>query len=152
MHFPHSFAVYHTTNPLAMLTPEVSSWHEDRSHAYTHVADVVAPLEHVFALTNHIDHDWTRNREIVWYTADALLRSMSVGDVILDDESGQAWMILPIGFQELPPESRTQAHGAGTPVSVPYNLTRFMRVVSRAFTSLRDHFNHRVAMKIIHRI
>ena len=119
MHTHQRYAVYHANDLLAMITPQASSWYEDRSSNYTHVADVVAPLEQVFALTNHIDHDWTRNPEVVWHTPDTSLRSTSVGDVILDYESRQAWMIMPLGFQELPPERRTPANVAGTPVRVP---------------------------------
>jgi hypothetical protein len=149
---PHYFAVYHATNPLAMLTPEVSSWYEGRSGSYTHVADVVAPLEQVFALTNHIDHDWTSNLEVVWHAPGASLRSTSVGDVILDVESGQAWMIMPIGLQELPPERRTRANDAGTPFWVPSILTHFMRFVSRASIYVKGHFHWAVTMGVIHTI
>ncbi len=109
------YAVYHANDLLEMLMPQASSWYEDRSRSYTHVADVVAPLEQVFALTNHIDHAWTKNPEVVWHTTKAPLRSTSVGDVIVAYESGQAWLVLPIGLQELPPESGTPASDAATP-------------------------------------
>ena len=117
MHTHPRYAVYHANDLLAMLMPQASSLSEDRSRSYTHVADVVAPLEQVFALTNHIDHDWTCNPEVVWHTTRAPLRSTSVGDVIVAYDSGQAWLILPIGLQELPPDNGTPAGDDGTPVT-----------------------------------
>ena len=109
------YAVYHANDLLAMVLPQASHWSEDRSRSYTHVADVVAPLEQVFALTNHIDHAWTSNPEVVWHATDAPLRSTSAGDVIVAYESGQAWLVLPIGLQELPPDNGTPAGDEGTP-------------------------------------
>jgi hypothetical protein len=94
------YAVYHANDLLAMIAPQAELWHTDRSRHYTHVADVVAPLEQVFALTNHIDRSWTNNPEVVWHIA-APVRSTSVGDVILSEESGRAWLVLPFGLQEL---------------------------------------------------
>ncbi len=109
------YAVYHANDLLAMLMPQASSWYEDRSRSFTHVADVVAPLEQVFALTNHIDHSWTSNSEVVWHATNAPLRSTSVGDVIVAYESGQAWLVIPIGLQQLPPDNGTPARDDGTP-------------------------------------
>ena len=94
------FALYHANDLLAMIAPQGEHWHTDRSSHYTHVADVDAPLEQVFALTNHIDRPWTENPEVVWHTA-APVRSTSVGDVIVSLQSGQAWLVLPFGLQEL---------------------------------------------------
>src|SRR5258708_7841979 len=83
MHTHQSYAVYHANDLFAMVMPEASHWHEDRSQYYTHVADVEAPLAQVFALTNHIDHSWTSNPQVVWHATTAPLRSTSVGDVIM---------------------------------------------------------------------
>jgi hypothetical protein len=83
------YAVYHATDLYAMIAPQPEHWHTDRSRHYTHVADVEAQLEQVFALTNHIDHSWTENLEVVWHTA-APVRSTSVGDVIISQQSGRA--------------------------------------------------------------
>src|ERR1700693_2495394 len=96
------YAVYHANNVLETNLPPAMRWYADKSKYYTHVADVVAPLEQVFALTNHIDHPWTDNPEVVWL-ATARIRSTSVGDIIVSCESGQAWLIMPVGVQELPP-------------------------------------------------
>ena len=115
MHMHPRYAVFHAHNLLAMAIPQASSWYEDRSRSFTHVADVVAPLEQVFALTNHIDHSWTKNPEVVWHATDAPLRSSSVGDVIMSYESGHAWLIMPIGLQELPPDHGTPAGDDRTP-------------------------------------
>jgi len=105
MDIQERYAVYHAHDPFAMVTPQAAHWYADRSRHYTHVADVVAPLEQVFALTNHIDHPWTSNPEVVWHSTVSLVRSTSVGDVIVSPESGQAWLVMPIGLQELAPEN-----------------------------------------------
>ena len=114
MHTHQRYAVYHANDLFAMAVPEASHWYGDRSRYYIHVADVVAPLEQVFALTNHINHSWTSNPQVVWHVTTAPLRSTSVGDVIVSCESGQAWLIMPIGLQKLPPDHGTSAGGAGT--------------------------------------
>ena len=98
-----SYAVYHATDPQAMIAPQPEGWHTERSLHYTHVADVEAPLRQVFGLTNHIDRPWTENPEVVWHTA-APVRSTSVGDVIVSQESGCAWLVMPFGLQELAAE------------------------------------------------
>ena len=96
------YAVYHANYVLETHLPPAMRWYADKSMYYTHVADVVAPLEQIFTLTNHIDHPWTDNPEVVWL-ATSRIRSTSVGDIIVSSESGQAWLIMPIGLQELPP-------------------------------------------------
>jgi hypothetical protein len=94
------YTVFHANDLHDMIAPQAEHWHGDRSRHYTHVADVVAPLAQVFALTNHIDRPWTDNPEVVWHTADPV-RSTSVGDVILSEESGRAWLVMHFGLQEL---------------------------------------------------
>jgi hypothetical protein len=94
------YGVYHADDLHAMIAPQADHWLTDRSRHYTHVADVEAPIGQVFALTNHIDHSWTENPEVVWHTT-APVRSTSVGDVIVSQESGQAWLVMPFGLQEL---------------------------------------------------
>jgi hypothetical protein len=114
MHTHQRYAVYHANDLFAMVVPEASHWYEDRSQYYTHVTDVEAPLQQVFALTNHIDHSWTSNPQVVWHLTVVPLRSTSVGDVIVSYESGQAWLVMSIGLQELPPDKGTPAADAGT--------------------------------------
>ncbi len=97
------YAVYHANDLHAMIAPQPDYWYTDRSRHYTHVADVLAPLGQVFRLTNHIDHPWTENPEVIWHT-DAPVRSTSVGDVIVSQESCQAWLVMPFGLQELAAE------------------------------------------------
>ena len=94
------YAVYHANDLHAMIAPHPERWYTDRSRHYTHVADVLAPLGQVFRLTNHIDRSWTDNPEVVWHP-DAPVRSTSVGDVIVSLQSGQAWLVMPFGLQEL---------------------------------------------------
>ncbi len=122
MQTPLRYAVYHANDLRAMIVPQASHWSDDRPQYYTHVADMLAPLEQVFALTNHIDHPWTSNPEVVWHSTQAPLRSTSVGDVIVAYESGQAWLVLPIGLQELPPDNGTPASDDETPGA--YDMTR----------------------------
>ena len=101
MNAPTRFQVYHATDLSMMAMPQPERWHVDRMLYYRHVATVDAPLERVFTLTNHIDRSWVENREVIWHVAGEPLRSTSVGDVIVSVESGQAWLILPIGLQAL---------------------------------------------------
>ncbi len=114
MHTCERYAVYHANDLFAMAVSAASHWYEDHSRYYTHVADVEAPLEQVFVLTNHIDHSWTSNPQVVWHTTTVPLRSTSVGDVILSYDSGQVWLVMAIGLQELPPDHRKSAGDAGT--------------------------------------
>ena len=102
------YGVYHANDLHAMIAPQAEHWYTDRSRHYTHVADVEASLGQVFALTNHIDRSWTENPEVVWHTA-APVRSTSVGDVIVSLQSGQAWLVMPFGLQELAAEHNSLA-------------------------------------------
>jgi hypothetical protein len=96
------YAVYHARDPWAMVEPREDRWLVNRDLHYRHVALVSAPLERVFALTNHVDEQgWTHNLEIVWHATDAPVRSTSVGDVILCLQTNQAWLVMPIGFKEI---------------------------------------------------
>ena len=98
------YAMYHARDPWAMIEPREDRWLISQDLHYKHVALVNAPLERVFALTNHQDeHGWTRNPEVEWYATDAPLRSTSVGDVILCRQTNQAWLVMPIGFKEIFP-------------------------------------------------
>src|SRR5260370_20815114 len=105
------YAVYHANALHAMVAPQARHWFTDRSRHYTHVADVEAPLAQVFALTNHIDHSWTSNPQVVWHTTAAPVRSTSVGDVIVSQQSGQAWLVMPAGLQELAAENELGTEG-----------------------------------------
>ena len=88
MDMQERYAVYHANDPFAMVTPQAARWYADRPRHYTHGADVEAPLEQVFALTNHIDRPWTSNPQVIWHTTATRVRSTSVGDVIVSQESG----------------------------------------------------------------
>ena len=106
------YGVYHANDLHAMIAPQADHWLTDRSRHYTHVADVEAKLAQVFALTNHINHSWTDNPEVIWHTA-APVRSTSVGEVIVSLESGQAWLVMPFGLQELAAEHDPPAGESG---------------------------------------
>jgi hypothetical protein len=101
-HNSQRYSVYQAKDMLETHLPPAMRWYADKTLYFTHVADVVAPLEQVFTLTNHIDHPWTDNQEVVWL-ATSRIRSTSVGDVIVSSESGQAWLVMPVGLHELPP-------------------------------------------------
>jgi hypothetical protein len=96
-----TFAVYHAIDPLEMALPHPAHWHTDKERHYRHVTDVAASCEQVFALTNHIDYPWTRNPAVIWHAADRALRSTSIGDVMVDCYTQEAWLILTVGFHAL---------------------------------------------------
>jgi hypothetical protein len=99
---PERYAVYHASDPWAMVQPSADRWLVNNSLQYRHVADVQAPLERVFALTNHFEeHHWASHPEIVWHATDSPVRSTSVGDVILSRETGQAWLVMPFELEEI---------------------------------------------------
>lgn len=95
------YAVYHAIDPIAIARPVAAHWYSDREMHYRHVADVAAPFDQIFRLTNHIDHPWTDNAEVIWHATGTPLRSTSVGDIIVACETGEAWLVLPFGFQAL---------------------------------------------------
>jgi len=77
----HPYAVYHATNPLAMLMPDPRAWQTDRDRQYRHIANVYAERSQVFALTNHSEgQDWTERPEVFWVAPGTSPRSTSVGD------------------------------------------------------------------------
>jgi hypothetical protein len=140
------YAVYHANDMLEINLPPAMRWYADKSMYYTHVADVVTTLEQVFTLTNHIDHPWTDNPEVVWL-ATSRIRSTSVGDIIVSCESGQAWLIMPIGLQELPPlegmsPGHVQTPGAASmkqhELHAPFGLSQVANYeeVSRRYVSV----------------
>jgi hypothetical protein len=85
-----------------MVEPKAARWLENCALHYRHVATVDAPLERVFALTNHFEEDsWTTHQEVVWHATDAPVRSTSVGDVIVSRDTGQAWLVMPFELREI---------------------------------------------------
>lgn len=108
------YAVYHANDMLeAIHLSPAMRWYADRPRYYTHVADVVAPIAQVFALTNHIDQPWTNNPAVVCSTSTQSVRLTSVGDVIVSLESRQAWLLMPIGLQELAPKLEQRTENCG---------------------------------------
>jgi len=60
---------------------------------YTHVADIVADdINHAFEVGNIGPAD--RVNKIT-----STMRSVSVGDILVDDEG--AWLVMPVGFKEV---------------------------------------------------
>ena len=67
---------------------------------YAPVAVVSAKnLTEVFRDTNHIESDWTQNESVV--KVDTPVRSTSVGDIVLNANSGTAWTCAPMGWDEI---------------------------------------------------
>lgn len=101
------YAVYHATDMMQMVFHDVVQWDVDRDKHYRHVAEVEAdveanPLSQVFRFTNHLDErPWTENAVILWYDTTRPLRSTSVGDVIVNAATREAWMVKPFGFTRL---------------------------------------------------
>lgn len=56
-------------------------------------------LDDAYRLTNHMDKDWTLNREIL--SCNATCRSTSVGDVIVQMDEGKAFRCMPYNWEEV---------------------------------------------------
>ena len=72
---------------------------------YVHVAIVqnVNSLGEVFELTNHIDHDWTKNDRVTLFNKNATvnsIRSTVVGDMALNLETLELMICGPIGWEK----------------------------------------------------
>lgn len=82
----------------AMISGEVSGALE--KGLYQPIAVVrCASVDEVFPITNHIDHDWTTNEQVV--KCDGRQRSTSVGDIAVDCETGIAWACRSVGWDEI---------------------------------------------------
>ena len=102
------YAIYHARDPLQMALFDPAQWATDRDSHYCRVAEVEIspedPLNRIFRLTNHFDEKaWVSNPEVVWFDTHMPIRSTSVGDVIVNEQAGQAWMVIPFGFELLSP-------------------------------------------------
>jgi len=92
------YRVYHAINPTFGFgkKPEFPS-------EYELVATVEsAGIEDVFRITNHIDHDWTKNPEVIELFHNRP-RSTSVGDVVVVDE--KAHYCDMVGWKEIDEKS-----------------------------------------------
>lgn len=77
-------------------------WREQREQHFWRVAVVEAcDREEVFRLTNNAHGSWAENREVLWKASDDL-RSLSVGDVVINRSDGRASMVAPYDWRELP--------------------------------------------------
>lgn len=89
------FKVHHADNPTFGIgpTPEFNKGN------FTLVAEVKADnIEEVFALTNHIDSDWTENEGVTKAPGATRFRSTSVGDVVVAD--GERYLCANIGWEK----------------------------------------------------
>ena len=102
------YAIYHALDLLQMVFYDQAQWATDPDSHYHRVALVEVssedPLNQVFRLTNHFDGNaWVASPEVVWFDTTMPIRSTSVGDVIVDELTGRAWMVMPYGFELLSP-------------------------------------------------
>jgi hypothetical protein len=117
------YAVFHANDLMTRTQPDHEWWSakQNGDHRYQLVAIVEAPLEEVFQLTNHIDHAWWDNPQILWspvtgqreaandmialfppsLLAEQQPRSTSTGDIIVACQTKRAWLVMPVGFQEI---------------------------------------------------
>ena len=87
------FKVYHAKNMPSLF----GSYPDFNMDNYEEVATAEAiDVDHVFNLTNHIDHDWTTNPEVL--SSNGNCRSTSVGDIVVNTEYGKAWRCMPYGW------------------------------------------------------
>lgn len=90
------FTLYHANSRDTRGFCEPSMWKERRDE-YIKVARVNCTLSQLFTATNHIDTDWRNNPEVVELFGDRH-RSTSVGDVAVDETTGQAYMCASVGW------------------------------------------------------
>jgi hypothetical protein len=58
-------------------------------------------LGDVFRITNHIDHDWQENDEVVSLFGNGNNRSTSVGDIVVDLENSKRYLCASCGWDEI---------------------------------------------------
>jgi hypothetical protein len=74
--------------------------HPNFPEDYDQVATVMSEtLGDVFRITNHIDHAWYDNVEVVVANREA--RSTSVGDVVLEVEGGAYYRVEMVGWKKI---------------------------------------------------
>ncbi len=79
---------------------DLETW-TDHSDWFTKMAVVECDTpEQAFELTNHIDSPWPHNKEIRWIK-DPVVRSTSVGDVLVDTRTDKVYLVASIGFEEI---------------------------------------------------
>jgi hypothetical protein len=85
------FTVYHAKK----MPIQFGNYPDFNKDNYEEVATVEAiDVDHVFNLTNNIDHDWITNPEVLSRNFSSC-RSTSVGDIVVDTEYGEAWRCMP---------------------------------------------------------
>jgi hypothetical protein len=91
------FDVYHSITPDFFALRNTDEF----PHGYVKVASVECnTVDDAFRLTNNIDHDWWRNKEVTYYL-NPKLRSTSVGDIVVKE--GKAYLCSMIGWKEFKP-------------------------------------------------
>jgi hypothetical protein len=88
------FEVHHADNPTFNVKDA-----ESFPQGYTHVANVECPkISDVYRLTNHVDYAWWDNK---WVECIKMGRSTSVGDIVIDTESGDTFVCAPFGWEKI---------------------------------------------------
>lgn len=74
-------------------------------NGYTHVANVECPnIDDVFHLTNHIDMSWWYNK---WVDCIVESRSTSIGDIVINTATNEAFICAQYGWEKLKKVSKT---------------------------------------------
>lgn len=98
----------------------ISVWHNDEFVGYSLrgpqalkgttvrlVAEVASSdLDKAYELTNHINHSWTQNPGVTVINRGEVVRSTSVGDVMIDGD--KCCVVESVGFRELSKEEQQQ--------------------------------------------
>ena len=102
------YHVYHAVDHEAMLYIQlgIRRWQSpQQADFYQEVAllkvEGQSSLDEVFRLTNHVEHGWHHNREVLWFQDERPLRSTSTGDIIVSLASGATWIVDHVGFQRI---------------------------------------------------
>lgn len=96
------YMVFHHNNPTFRIPEEEDGAYPVSVHTHKPVAIVQDSdgLGDVFEMTNHIDHDWTKNERVHVFgngTSNSI-RSTSVGDAVLNLETQELLICKGIGW------------------------------------------------------
>ena len=80
-------------------------------------------LGETFQLTNSIDDYWWRNAGVEKLGTAEGYRSTSVGDVVVDDATGEAFAVRGCGFSSL---GKADEIGDAAPMGVPFSLREIL--------------------------
>jgi hypothetical protein len=96
-----NFTVYHTKSWAlnSLLHCGIGGFRPHRADYKTVATVECDSLGEVFQLTNHIDHSWTENEGV--FALMERVRSTSVGDVVMENESGNLFVCAGCGWEQV---------------------------------------------------